>query len=79
MGIYITFDMGDIERSNSRSLRYRSFISFKGSELGHMLQLNINRKAYMGSLMVCLRFTVATLKDQCQGQSNLEGLYIMSF
>ncbi len=44
-----------------------------------MLQLNINRKSYMGSLMVCLRFALATLKDKCQGHSDLEGLYLMSF
>ncbi len=37
--------------------------------LGHMLLLKINRKAYVGSLMVCLHFTLVTLKDQCQGHS----------
>ena len=40
----------DLERSKSRSLRFRSLISRKGAELGHMLLLNINlnltRKAY---------------------------------
>ena len=42
---YLT--LGDLERSNSRSLRSRSLISRKGDELGHMLLLlNINRKAY---------------------------------
>ncbi len=44
-----------------------------------MLQLNINEKAYMRSLTVCLHFTLVTLKDQCQGHSTLEGLYLMSF
>ncbi len=33
----------------------------------------------MGSPMVCLRFTLVTLKDQRQGHSDLEGLYLMSF
>ncbi len=41
-----------------------------------MLRLNITRKAYVGSLTVCLQFTLVTLKDQCQGHSNLEGLYL---
>ncbi len=44
-----------------------------------MLQLDINRKAYLGSLMMCLHFTLVTLKDQCQGHSDLEGLYIICF
>ena len=33
----------------------------------------------MVSLMVCLHFILVTLKDQCQGHSYLEGLYLMSF
>ncbi len=33
----------------------------------------------MGSLMVYLHFTLVTLKDQCEGNSDLEGLYLMSF
>ncbi len=44
-----------------------------------MLQLGINRKAYLGSLMECLYFTLVILKDQCKGHSDLEGLYLMSF
>ncbi len=53
----------------------------KGAELGHMLLhvLNINRKAYMRNLTMCLHFTLVTLKDQCQGHSHFEGLYFMSF
>ena len=27
--------------------------------------------------MVCLHFTLVTLKDQCQGHSDLEGLYLI--
>ena len=41
--------LSDLERSNSKSLGFQSLISCKGAELGHMLLLNINRKAYMGS------------------------------
>ncbi len=44
-----------------------------------MLQLDINRKAYLRSLVMCLHFTLVILKDQCQSHSDLEGLYFMSF
>ncbi len=44
-----------------------------------MLLLNIYRKAYTGSLIMCLYFTLVTLKDECQGHSDLEGFYLMSF
>ncbi len=45
-----------------------------------MLQLNTNRKAYIGSLIIVyLHFTLMTLKDQCPGQPDLEVLYLMSF
>ncbi len=37
----------DLERPKLRSPRlFRSFVSCKEAELGHMLLLNINRKAY---------------------------------
>ena len=62
--------LSDLERSKSRSFKFCSIISRKGAKLGHMLQLIINRKEYIGSLMVCLHFTLATLKDQCQGHSD---------
>ena len=35
--------LGDPERSKSRFLIFRSIISGKGAELGHMLVLTINR------------------------------------
>ncbi len=41
--------LSDLERSKSRPLRFRRTISRKGVELGNMLPLNINRKAFMGS------------------------------
>ena len=40
--------LGDFESSISKSLRFQKLISRKGAELSHMLQLNINRKPYMG-------------------------------
>ncbi len=47
---YLT--LSKLERSKSRSLRFRSFVSYKRAVLGHILLLNINRKAYMGSPLV---------------------------
>ena len=41
--------LGDLERSNSRPLRFPPHLSCNGAELSHMLQLNINRKASMGN------------------------------
>ncbi len=43
-----------------------------------MLLLNINRKAFLGSLILCLHFTLVTLKDQCQGHSYFEGLMFLN-
>ncbi len=37
-----------------------------------MLLLNVNRKAYMGSLLMQLHLTSVTLKGQCQGHSVFE-------
>ncbi len=55
-----------LERSNSRSvrLRFRSLISRKGAELGHMLLpvLDINRKQYMGSPMTLSHLTLGDLE-----------------
>ncbi len=42
-------------------------------QVGHMLLLNINRKAYMGSTLVRLHLTLVTLK----GRSSFKGLYII--
>ncbi len=42
-----------------------------------MLLLNINRKAYMGSPLVWLHLSLATLKAQYQGHSDLKGLYLV--
>ncbi len=64
--------LNDFEWAKSRSLRFRSIISRKGAELGHMLLLNINRKAYMGSPLVRLHLTLLTLKGQCQCYSDYE-------
>ncbi len=59
------FTLGNLERSKSRSLRFKNSVSCEGAELGHMLPLNINRKAYMGSPLVWLDLTWVTLKGQC--------------
>ena len=45
----ITYDLSDLERSISRSLRSERLISGNVAELGQMLLLNINRKPYMES------------------------------
>ena len=37
---------------------FKSLISCRAAALGHMLPLDINRKAYLGSLMVCLHFNL---------------------
>ena len=55
----ITFGLcSDLERTNSRSLTFRSLISCKGAELDHMLLLNINRKRDMGSPMTLSHLTL---------------------
>ncbi len=45
----ITFDYSDLERSVSRSLRFRRLTFRKRAELDHVLLINTNRKSYMGS------------------------------
>ncbi len=40
--------LGDLERSQSWSLRFLKLICRKGAEIGNMLLLNINRKSYIG-------------------------------
>ncbi len=52
----------DLERSNSRSLRFWSLISCKRADLCHMVLLNINRKAYMGSPMTLSLLTLSDLE-----------------
>ncbi len=51
-----------LERLKSRSLGFRTLISCKGAELGHMLLLNINRKAYMGTPMTLSHLTLSDLE-----------------
>ena len=52
----------DLERSNSRSPRYRTLISHKRAELRPMLLLIINRKPYMGSPIVPSHLTLRDLE-----------------
>ncbi len=59
--------LSGLERSKSKSLRFRSLICYKGAELGHMLPFNTNREAYMGSPLVQLHATLVNLEGQCQG------------
>ncbi len=54
--------LSDIERSNSRSLRFQSLVSCEYAEIGHMLLLNINRKAYMTSPMILSHLTLSDLE-----------------
>ncbi len=58
--------LSDLERSNSRSLRFRSLAHCKGADLGHIPPLKINRKPYMGSP---LTLSYLTFKGQSQGHS----------
>ncbi len=52
----------ELERSKSRSLRFRSLISRKRAQLGPMLLLNINRKPYMGSPMALSSLTLGVFE-----------------
>ncbi len=54
--------LSDLERSKSRSLRFQSLISRKGAELGPILLLTINRKAYMASLITSSIWTLSDLE-----------------
>ncbi len=64
--------LSGLERSNSRSLIFRSLISCKGAELGHklLLPVNINRKAYIESPMTSSHMTL-------KGHSDLKALYLV--
>ena len=44
----ITFDLSDLERSESRSLRSGKIISRNRAELGHVLLLNIKKETIYG-------------------------------
>ncbi len=71
--------LGDLERSISRSFRFRNLISRKGSELGHMLLLNINRKAYMGSQMTLSHLTLSDLKLRVCPESGPENMVYLIY
>ena len=58
----IAFDLSDLERSMSRSLRFQRPISRKATELGHMLLLNTSRKSYMGSPIPPSHLTLSDLE-----------------
>ena len=54
--------LSDLERSNSRSIRFQSVISREGAQLGHMLLLTINRKPYMASPITPSLLTLSDLE-----------------
>ncbi len=54
--------LSDLERSNSRSLRFQSLISRKGAKLGPILLLTIKRKPYMVSLITPSLLTLSDLE-----------------
>ncbi len=66
----------NLERSKSRSPRFRSLISRKGAELGPMLLLNINRKPYMGRPMAPSHLTLSDLERSKSRSPNFETLYL---
>ena len=59
--------LSDLERSKSRSLRFRSLIACKGAKLGHKLLLNMNRKAYIESPMTSSHMTLSDLETSKSG------------
>ncbi len=48
--------------SNLKSLRFQSIISHEGAELGHILLLNIIRKAYKGSPLTLSHLNLSDLE-----------------
>ncbi len=52
--------LSDLERSMSKSVRFRSIIPRKGAGLDNILPLNTNRKAYMWSPIVRSQLTLMT-------------------
>ena len=73
----ITFDFPNIERPLSRSIRFRSFISRKGSELGHVLLLDPNRKSHMESPTAPSHLILSDLVRSKSRSLRLEGLYVV--
>ncbi len=59
--VRLALTLSGLERS--KSLRFfPAIISHKGTELGHMLLLDINRKSYVGSLNVLFDMTKSDLE-----------------
>ncbi len=54
--------LSDLERSLSRSFKFRSLIPRKGAQLGPMLLLNSNRKSCIGSSMALSNLTLSDLE-----------------
>ncbi len=58
----ITFDLEWHWKVKFKVTHIRSLISCKGAELRHMLLLNIDRKAYMGSQMTLSHLTLSDIE-----------------
>ncbi len=73
---YLT--LSDLESQSQGHSDFENFENFeKGAELGTMLLLNTNTKAYMGSPLIQLHFDFSDLKGLCQGHSHFESLYLI--
>ncbi len=72
----ITFDFNDLEKSMSRSLRFRRLTSRK--ELGYVLLLNTNAKSHMGNPTAPSHLTLSNLESQSHGHSDFESLYVVN-
>ncbi len=75
--VRLHWTLSDLERTMSRSLRILKLIYREGAELEHMLTLKNNRKAYMWRTLVRIHLILETLKGQCRGHSDSEGLYLV--
>ncbi len=70
--------LSDLDRSRSRLVIFRSIISHKRAELGHILLLNVNKKALWRESIGVITFDLVALKDQCQGHSDFEVFYVIN-
>ncbi len=53
---------GELERLNSRSLIFGSFVTRGGAALRQMLLININNKQYMENPVVAIHFILGDLE-----------------
>ncbi len=70
--------LSDLERSNSMSHRFQTLIqcvSWEGAQLDAMLQLNINGKPYMLSIMAPIDLTLSDLERSRSRYLTIEDQY----